>query len=394
MAFPNNRTELKGRVTLIKAIRFMSPALRLIGIKLDRNKLDRVINLSEPILMLAEKFNPTFAARGWIACGALNTEAAHAALDAAAAGYWDKADEILAESYSPVALRPVLQQMGNLRCFKNRLELSLLAVADYEAGRFHACVPVTLALLDGMGQELTGANFFRNSRKIKPKESFLEIGPGVAQLLRVMSETRNRTTTQPIQVPFRHGILHGTDLGYHNKIVAAKAFAALLAVGDYAAECLAPPEGRKPGPVELLRRSAESHKWLEEVTDAVGKWRPRSAQEMAEVVSRQEFGSGTPEEAVTLIFKAWKERKFGVLAQHSYDVLKTDVHSLAGKIRYALGPGPDHMRITSIEDRSPTASTVVAYLQWGMRPTKSRFTFYTAKAANLLHATLVGAHGS
>jgi hypothetical protein len=59
--------------------------------------------------------------------------------------------------------------------------------------------------------------------------------------LQVMSETRNTTTTDPIRIPFRHGILHGTDLGYNNKIVAAKAFAALLAVGDYAAQCLVPP---------------------------------------------------------------------------------------------------------------------------------------------------------
>ncbi len=195
--------------------------------------------------MIAEEFNPVFASRGWIACNVINTEAAAAALQAAAGDRWGEADEILAEAYSPDLVRLHVRDLGKLRCFKNRLALAQLAVDDYEAGRFHACIPVTLALLDGLGQELTGANFFRNTRRIKAKESFLEIGPGVTELLQAMSKARNATTTDAISIPFRHGILHGTDLGYNNRIVAAKAWAALLSVGHYAADYLA----------RLLRRS-------------------------------------------------------------------------------------------------------------------------------------------
>jgi hypothetical protein len=365
MAFPKNRTELKGMIGLMKAIRFVSPALRLLGVKLEGKELDHAVTLAENVLMLAERFNPTFAPRGWIVCSVLNTEAAQAALDAAAAGRWEDADVLLAESYSPMIVRAFLRRMGNQRCFKNRLELALLAVDDYEAGRFHACVPVTLALLDGMGQELTGANFFRNTRRIKPKESFLEIGPGVAQLLQVMSETRNTTTTDPIRIPFRHGILHGTDLGYNSKIVAAKAFAALLAVGDYAAQFLAPPPAPKPGLMESLRRSAEADRWLEEVVNSARAWSPRTPQELAGIVARQEFAPGTPEETVAVMLKAWKERKFGILSMHSCDALKTDVNLLAGRIRRALGPGPDRVQVVSVEDMSPAGSSVKASLRWG-----------------------------
>jgi len=334
-------------------------------VKLERKKLDDEIKMAEDILVLAEKFNPTFASRGWIACGALNTEAAQAALDAAAAGRWEDADTILGDSYSPMIVRAHLRRMGNLRCFKNRLELALLAVDDYEAGRYHACVPVALALLDGMGQELTGANFFRNTRRIKAKESFLEIGPGVAQLFQTMSKTRNTTTTAPISVPFRHGILHGTDLGYNNRVVAAKAWAALLAVGDYAADQLAPPPIPQPGLMEALRRSSETDRWLAEMVAADGKWSPRTAKELADVVGRQEFAPGTPEDTVVSMLKAWKDRRFGVLSEHSCDVLKTDVNSLAGRIRRTLGPGPDSVRVLSIEDASSAGSSVKASLSWG-----------------------------
>jgi hypothetical protein len=65
------------------------------------------------------------------------------------------------------------------------------------------------------------------------------------------------------------------------------------------------------------------------------------------------------------MLKAWKDRKWGVLSKHSYDVLNTDVHALAGRIKRAFGPGPDQVRISSIEDRNPTASSVSATLRWG-----------------------------
>jgi hypothetical protein len=245
------------------------------------------------------------------------------------------------------------------------MELARLALEDYEAGRFHACVPVTLALLDGMGQELTGANFFRNTRKIKAKESFIEIGPGVAELIRVMSRARNATTTETINVPFRHGILHGTDLGYHNRIVAAKAWAALLAVGHYASDYLAPPPKPQPSLMETLRQSVETRKRLDTLEAAQGSWAPRAPEELARSIASKAWASGTPEEAVATILRAWQTKKFGVISQNSIDALKGDPHALAGKIRRTLGPAPSIFEVLAIEDAASASSSVTVALSWG-----------------------------
>jgi hypothetical protein len=171
--------------------------------KLDKKSLDETIAMGEDLLEVATSFNQLFAARGWVASGATNTEAAKAAMAAARQGRWTEADEILAEACSADLLRLHIRQLDNLRCFEKRVPLAMLALDDYEAGRYHACVPIALALLDGMGKDLTGAGFFRQSIQLDSKESFLEIGPGAAELFRTMSTSRKRTTTEPITIPFR-----------------------------------------------------------------------------------------------------------------------------------------------------------------------------------------------
>jgi hypothetical protein len=365
MSLPKSRTELRGILTLAKALRVARPFLGMVGIKLEAKPLEEVIRIGQSLLTLAEEFNPVLAPRGWIACNAINTEAAHEALAAAKAGRLDDADEILAKAYSPNVVRVHVRQLSHIRCFARRTRLAMLAVDDYEAGRFHACIPVALALLDGMGQELTGANFFRNTRRIKASDSFLEIGPGVAQLLQVLSETRSATRTDPLSIPFRHGILHGTDLGYDNHVVAAKAWAALLAVGHYATDYLAPPSTPRPSLMETLRRSAETRKRLDEMEVAATRWTARTPDELAALIAREDFVADTPEGTTFAVLDAWQRKKFGLIAKASYDSLKANSDSLAGRIRRTFGPAPDSIKLLAIEDVASAAASITASLAWG-----------------------------
>lgn len=47
---------------------------------------------------------------------------------------------------------------------------------------------------------------------------------GIAAVAAVLSQTRSTTTTEPIDMPYRHGILHGRDLRFDNEMVSAKSF--------------------------------------------------------------------------------------------------------------------------------------------------------------------------
>ena len=52
---------------------------------------------------------------------------------------------------------------------------------------------------------------------------------GLNALNRIFQKMRQKTVTDEITIPFRHGIVHGMDLGYDNRMVAAKCWAALFA---------------------------------------------------------------------------------------------------------------------------------------------------------------------
>ena len=51
---------------------------------------------------------------------------------------------------------------------------------------------------------------------------------------RIFNTGRYSTVTDNITIPYKNGILHGMDLGYDNKTVAAKSWAALFAAREWA----------------------------------------------------------------------------------------------------------------------------------------------------------------
>ena len=323
--------------------------------------------------MEVTEFNSNFAHRGWVLNNMISVPAARAALAAARAGDWQGADEILADAYSPDMVRLHINQMRGLRCFRHRVELALLACDDYKAGRYHACVPVALALLDGMGQQLVGAGFFRQGAKTtSSSESFLEIGPGFALLLKVFSAPRRRTVATPIDVPYRHGIMHGTDLGYGTRIVAAKAWGALFTAGSYAKDVENPTkEEVRPGLLEALRNYAASTKKNDWAQQEISSWRARSTEDLSRIVSDQEMSEGTPEHAVAILLSFWQAGNFGRMASMSVDGQKDGVGRLAGKVRKNLGPAPSWFKITEIEDDAPAAGWVSVDLGWNEGPSEN-----------------------
>lgn len=390
MPFANNQNDFRGMIAFVKALRFAQPVLKKLGINLKTQSLDETISVGTDLLQLATSFNAMFATRGWIACGAINTEAAKAAMIAGNNGRWEEADTILADSYSAPLIGIYLRRLSGLKCFARRVPLARLALEDYEAGRYHACVPVTLSLLDGMGKDLTGAGFFRRSMQLNSKDSFLEIGPGVALLLRTMSVARNRTTDADISIPHRHGILHGTDLGYANKVVAAKAWAAILAVGHYATDATQPPSPPDPGFIETLRNYARTHARLKELEADAARWSPRSEHVIAEIVASQTIMPGSPEHAVLALLEAWQTKRFGVVASSIVNNDAIDVNALAGKIRTNIGAAPHQIRVIAIEDSAPAAGWVSVALTRGDEHTEVRLRMLFVREGEWVPSTSKG----
>lgn len=184
-------------------------------------------------LNCADRFNQLFGPVGWIAHESMPVPLLVETVTLAESGFVDKAEAILIERHDANAVQNRFSQLRRARRFKPRMELLQFALDDYRAGRFHACTPVVLMMIDGITTEIS-----KNRKGIFNKESEVFhpdsiVGQGLPLLKKLLTRQCNQTTSARNKVPFRHGILHGRLLGYANRIVAAKAWALLFYVHDW-----------------------------------------------------------------------------------------------------------------------------------------------------------------
>lgn len=345
-------------VTRFARSRVTGPLLRRAGVQLDDPEaLGQSVDQS---FALRDSFDRIFAERGWVAHDWINHDAAMKALELGKRCAFDEADLVLVSAYPADSIRTYLAWMGRLAAFKARYQLAMLAVADYDAGRFHACIPVVLAMIDGLGKDLTGAGFLRQGVRFARDESFLEMGPGLTALLRAMTESRSTTSTTPITMPHRHGIMHGVDLGYANEIVAAKAWAALIALGSHALRPNPTPPPPFPGFLVGLRQLAASAAKARALETAVAMWVPRVNAEVLPGAPQP----GTPELVVQELLAAWVARRYNVVTRCFSGSRKRDANALAGQFRKNVRVTPKSFLLTEVTDHNFAVSTVRARLVW------------------------------
>jgi len=125
-------------------------------------------------LLLPERFNAHFASRGWIAYEQLSAEVARAAVAKADAGDLEAAEQLLVEYYDETTLWSLLKRLKYFNAFKPRTCLLQLALDNYLAGRYHACVPVVLAQLDGVMNDISGLGFFAQRIGLVARRSIIK----------------------------------------------------------------------------------------------------------------------------------------------------------------------------------------------------------------------------
>lgn len=324
---PSLREPLQ-QINMIRHLRHAMPVLKpfLRVLRVDVAAMDtafaRADELSgkaEGLTAIPDRFNSLFAERGWIMYDALNIDVAFAAVAKAEAGDIDGAEADLVTHYDEGIIDFNLTMFNGVRVFRSRLPLARKALADYVAGRYHACVPVVLALLDGMVNELGGRGFFTEGVDLHAWDSVAGHSKGLAVLSKVMGVSRTVTTTDPIAIPYRNGILHGMDLGYDNAMVAAKVWAALFATRDWAVkkerkEIEAPEPSPKPSLKDLFRQISD----IEDAEKRLSAWQPRVLMVGEDIPASGEpevYGEDTPERELARYLSYWRMGNFGGMAQ-------------------------------------------------------------------------------
>ena len=220
----------------------LKPIFRIFGS--DTKKIDEslqspeeLINKIDKMTSIPDQFNEQFSDIGWIIFDELELETAEEAIQIANNDGLEAADEFLADHISPAWVERRIIRLKFIKGFGSRFELAQKALEDYEAGRYYACVLVILSLIDGWVSELNIVDFqrlgfFADKSELVAWDSMTAHPKGLVKLKKVFSIHGLITRSEEIKIPYRHGIMHGMDLGYDNKYVAAKCWAALFAVGN------------------------------------------------------------------------------------------------------------------------------------------------------------------
>lgn len=204
--------------TFKQVMPFLRPILKLFRVevaKIDEalSRVDDLERMAEDIATLPDRFNDIFAARGWIIYERMSLDVAKAAVEKAEVGDVDGAEQDLVAYYSNDHVAFSLRPMSAVQAFRPRMRLAEKALIDYQEERYHACVPVVLALLDGMVNELheQRLGFFTKGTRLEAWDSIAAHSKGLDALNRIFQKGRRKTVTDQITIPYRHGIMHGMD---------------------------------------------------------------------------------------------------------------------------------------------------------------------------------------
>jgi hypothetical protein len=274
---------------------------------------------------IPDKFNDIFSEIGWIFIESMELETAETAINLAEKEGIEKADQFLVDYFSPDWVEAHINWLKYINGFQPRFGLAEKALEDYKAGRHYASTLVTLALIDGWVSELNIVDFrrqgfFTEKSEVVAWDSIAAHPKGLMKLKNVFSKPRLMTRSEEITIPYRHGIMHGMDLGYDNKYVAAKCWAALFAVREWAIKAtkgeLKPPE-LEPQEERTLWESIETYIRIRDETERLKQWQPRQIT-VGETVpvsgEATDFPSGTPEQKMVEFLNYWQKNNYGYMA--------------------------------------------------------------------------------
>ena len=365
--------EMLDQAQSMQALKTISPVLfpllRLMGVDVSQSEealksFEELQHTVEEMAAIPDHFNGLFGERGWIMYDQMNLDVAKAAIAKAEAGDIDGAEADLVNHYDGETVQWQLQTMMGIEAFRPRMSLAEKALIDYQEQRYHACVPVVLALIDGLVNELheKRRGFFSENVDLQAWDSIAAHEKGLNALARIFQRGRYKTTTEQIRLPYRNGILHGMDLGYDNKMVAAKSWAALFAVRDWAARAEgglieAPPPKPEKSWSDLfrqIRETEEDKKRLEARSPrqvVVGKDVPNTGEPTM-------FSEGSPERTVVEFLCYWKARNYGRMAEYLPDV-SGPISKVAGEVRELYGSTLlDKFEIEQIVEKGPVITLV------------------------------------
>lgn len=372
------KKDIEGAEALHKITKFCSLCgLKTKGLNDAFSSLPDIKKQLEILSKSPDKFNDYFSNRGWIAHESMNSDLMLSSIESAENGFIDMAEKELIDYYASDKIEWLLPQLNNIDAFKIRDKLLRLAYEDTIVERYYSAVPLLLMMIDGVVNDIDkNKGFFAEKTDLTVWDSIAAHSTGLAKLKEIFSNTRKKTSDEDISLPYRHGILHGRDLGYANKTVAAKCWAALFAIKDWAD---AVKKGKKyPPPPEpkltfwesitqlnhTLIEYDKNKKRNELVSKKIEVWKARQlvvGRDIPEKGTSSDYADYTPEQEAIRFAEYWTKSNYGNIAKQLHHFSKEPLNDKneAGTIRKVFeGKRLTDYKIIKVVDCSPVITEV------------------------------------
>lgn len=271
------------------------------------------IQNNSPILLLPDQFNELFSKDGWICYGGLSTEILEETVRLGHEKRFNEAHQLLIDSIDKIAIDLILLRCECTKHFDLRIPLLQLLKNDYLEERYHACIPLLLALIDGLANDISAhVGFFAGKSDLELFDSITAHETGLPFLKTIMNSSRTTTTIKEISIPYRNGILHGRDLNFANKEVASKCWWALACLIEWADE-----KNLNTQPKEQVSfwNAVKASNEINEYSKRIDKWerRPIETESYWQAQTLETLGSASPEYCLLNFLENWKNKRWGLM---------------------------------------------------------------------------------
>lgn len=353
---------LGGRATLFKGI--------------DKNMYNQISDFEKQASLLmksCEEFNKNFSENGWIAYELMKADIIIEANKIFKEKGLAEAEKTLINYYSNdiEGYLPFLKR--NVE-FAIRYDLIKAAFEDHKNKKYYNSIPIFLMMVDGAVSDFANTGFAAEKTNVEAWDSIAGHSQGLNKLKEIYTKNRTKTTTDPIYLPYRNGILHGRDLDFGNEYVSCKALGMIFAVNDWIT-AKKTESSRKNKFIE----SAKTKTWSElidgisknaQVKQLIEQWKPRDIVIGKDIPSTglpNKFENGTPEQAVAIFFELWKKKNYGLMAKSldSRFFYEKSEKKRAGLCRELFGSkNIEGFEISSIEDRAAAITVIILIVKW------------------------------
>lgn len=344
-----------------------SPLLKILSPKLSKAfESFPEIKEQSKIFEIPDKFNERFSELGWVAYESMSLEVMKDAIAKYDTEGAKVAEQFLANSYDADCLKWGILRFQGDQEFRRRIRLIELAKEDYLAERYHACIPLLLSLLDGIVNDISKhVGFFADSVDMTVWDSMAAHETGLQVVASLFTKSRSKTNEKALTIPYRHGILHGRELAFDNKLVAAKVWAALFAVRDWA-DALAHEKVSSPNEEIGIIEASRNHIKTQWEKKQIENWRPRSEDSFTYLPfsgAAEQLPQNTPERVVAELLENWIAKRYGLLAESIICYVERSTGKKAGLAKQDFGKHvPCSYKLLSIEDKSAASTSVTVEL--------------------------------